>query len=119
MFYGKRMTQNYDNIIKEAKKLVTLIKNHEITTQYQTSLTEINKNIKSQELLNKLVLLGKEINDQLSQSKKISPTQTKEFESLKNELNKNNLVKTHISNQNAYSKMLQEIIDLIKDPLAS
>jgi len=112
------MTSAYPEIIEQAESLVDLIKEHEITISYQKSLAEIGQDKDSQELLKKLVLLGKDINDRIAAKEKVSPDQSKNFELLKSQLDKNNLVKEHIKNQNQYTKMMQEILNLIKDPIS-
>ncbi len=104
-------TDNIAAIIKKAERLSELLENHEITLKYKQSLEVMKSDRKAQELLAKLVLLGREING--TGESTMSPSErahlTAEFEA-------NPLVREHILNEKEYLKLVTNVQERIKNP---
>ncbi len=110
------MSDNYENIIIMARELSDMIKSHEITIHYNASLELIKKDKSAIELLEKLVIYGRELNEQHARGCEIMPESSQEVQLLRDELDKNVKVKNHLLCQKEYLNMLQEVMNRIKNP---
>ena len=111
------MPDNQNEIIELAQKLSIMINNHEISRKYRDSCETLKNDYKAQEIFQKLIMLGRDINDQLSRSDKISYDSQSEIEFFQNELENNRFVKEHILIQKEYLNMIKLVLDRIKNPL--
>jgi len=108
--------EDYSEIIKKARELSILIKEHEITRRYRETSEKIKNDVSAQRLLEKLVMLGRDLNEQLLKGEEAKAGEA-ELEFLKSEFEKNILVKEHLLAQKEYLNMLKSIQERIKNPI--
>jgi len=107
--------EDYKDIISKAKELSYLIENHEITKKYRETITKMSNDIAAQKLLADLVMLGRDINEQLLKGE--LQTKQAELEILKKEFEQNEIVKEHLLCQKEYLLLIKSVQDRIKNPI--
>ena len=110
------MTDEIPIIIQKAKELSELIKDHEISKKYSESLFKISHDRNAQDLLSRLINLGKTLSEGYSAGSSLSENSA-EYLLLKTELEQCDIVKQHIIVQREYLNLLQNILTRIKNPL--
>jgi len=111
------MKEDYSKIIEKAKELSVLIKEHEITQSYDKSIEEMKKDIRAQELLAKLVMIGRDLDQMAQEGGDMQTEQSAENQMLREELENNKMVKQHIMAQKQYLSMIQIMQERIKNPV--
>ena len=109
------MIDEIKHIIKKTDELSDLIKTDPIFLRYNESIQELKGDSKAQEILNKLISLGKEISDQ---DESIAPgySTAAEQKVLEEELVKHPVIKKHLVAQREYISLLQAVIQRIQNP---
>ena len=111
------MSENHYEIIQKASELSELIKSHDISRQYDESLAKLSKDRAAQNLLEKLVLVGKKLNEKASKGENQTLGPSAESTLLNEQLEKNELVKSHILIQKQYLNMIHLTMEKIKNPV--
>ncbi len=107
---------DYTSIISVARELSEMIAAHELTVKYRESLERIRTDVNSQMLLEKLVVMGREISERMNSPEKESFYGRAELEMLQHELDDNAVVKEHLVIQRQYLDMIKQVQDRIKNP---
>ena len=102
-------------IIEKATLLSKMINEHEITVKYNESLEKMKTDKKAQELLTKLVMLGRDINEKILNNESPVFEAQAERELLMKELEANPIVKEHILLEKEYISMITQIQEVIKN----
>ena len=110
------MPDNIQLIIEKAKELSGLIKDHQVTQNYNDLQMKMNADQKARELYARLVMMGREINSRLASDDMEVNNQSSEYDLLHSELEQNPLVKEYIRCQRKYLDLLKQVIDRIKNP---
>jgi cell fate (sporulation/competence/biofilm development) regulator YlbF (YheA/YmcA/DUF963 family) len=110
------LENNIEHILEKAKDLARLVKKHRITKRYEEDLLLMRNDERSQQLLSKLVEMGKELNEKVSRGEEIAVEDSVENRILQEELESNNLVKSFIRSQREYLEFTQKIISRIRNP---
>jgi cell fate (sporulation/competence/biofilm development) regulator YlbF (YheA/YmcA/DUF963 family) len=113
---GMILENNIEHILEKAKDLARLVKKHRITKRYEEDLLLMRNDERSQQLLSKLVEMGKELNEKVSRGEEIAVEDSVENRILQEELESNNLVKSFIRSQREYLEFTQKIISRIRNP---
>ena len=109
--------ENFDIIIDKARELSQMIEDSEIANDYYESIKMMQKDAKAQQLLSKLILLGKELNEAINSGEKDSLPGGAEAELLRNEIGENDLVKNYILAQKNYITIIKLVQERIKKPI--
>jgi cell fate (sporulation/competence/biofilm development) regulator YlbF (YheA/YmcA/DUF963 family) len=107
------MSRNSDRIKTLAAELARLIHGCPIAERYRDSLMRISKDRKSQDLLERLVAMGRIISGGSSAS---DDTGMSEYRQIQDELDTDPHVKSHLLAQREYLNLLQAVIDRIRNP---
>ncbi|MFC1669423.1 YlbF family regulator [Spirochaetota bacterium] len=110
------MFEEHERIIELAKKLSSLIKEHEISKKYEESCVKMKSDYKSQELFQKLIMIGSDISEKLKMGREITYESQSEMKLIQKELEESTLVKNHILIQKEYLNFFQTVLDRIKNP---
>ena len=110
------MEKELQNIISKAAELSGLIQRHETARAYTRSLAEIRGDRASLDLLNRLTAAGKEIREKADQGEDAVSGRSAEYQMIEDELRGNQLVKDFLLAQRSYLQLMQDVINLIKDP---
>lgn len=113
---GMILENNIEHILEKAKDLARLVNKHRITKRYEEDLLLMRNDERSQQLLSKLVEMGKELNEKVSRGEEIAVEDSVENRILQEELESNNLVKSFIRSQREYLEFTQKIISRIRNP---
>lgn len=105
----------YPEIIEKAQKLAQLLKAHPVTIRYEESLEVMKGDRDAQSVLEKIVMLGRDLNEKLQGDNSGGPGPAEQM-LLKEELDKHPEVQEHIIAQKDYLAMIQKVQDLIRDP---
>lgn len=108
------MNEKTDQIIEKAKQLSLLISEHPSTCEYTETTEKMKKDFTSQRLLERLVFLGRDINEMALSGQPPELKKNQEYEFIKNELDGNQLVKRHITAQKEYLALLKGVIQRIR-----
>jgi len=108
--------EDYSEIINKARELAELIREHPITTRYRETSDRMKNDVSAQRLLEKLVMLGRDLNEQILKGE-VAKAGGAELELLKIEFEKNALVKEHLLAQKEYLDLLKNIQEHIKNPI--
>lgn len=106
------------NIIEKTAELALILREHPAAKEYAATSETMSKDRQSQKLLEKLVFLGRDINEKISLEIEVSIEKNAEYELMKREFESNEIVKRHILSQKEYLILLNRIIALIKDPIS-
>ncbi|MFA5518560.1 MAG: YlbF family regulator [Spirochaetota bacterium] len=109
--------ENFDVIIDKARELSKCIEESEIAADYYKSIKLMQKDANAQQLLSRLVLHGKELNEAISSGDKDSFPGGAEAELLREEIEENALVKNFILAQKNYINLIKLVQDRIKNPI--
>lgn len=109
--------ENFDTIIDKARELSQMIEDSEIAVDYYESIKMMQKDANAQQLLSKLILLGKELNEAINSGEKDSLPGGAEAELLREEIGKNDLVKNYILAQKNYINLIKLVQERIKNPI--
>jgi len=109
--------ENFDVIIDKARELSKCIEESEIAVDYYNSIKLMQKDANAQQLLSRLVLLGKELNEAINSGDEDSFPGGAEAELLREEIRENDLVKNFILAQKNYINLIQLVQDRIKNPI--
>ena len=104
-----------EEIIIKAKELHKLLLGHDYSIEFQKTSEAIKNNSEAQDILKRLIELGKDIQDNISNEEVVNSL-TAEKELLRQDLDKNDLVKKHLTNQRLYLQLFKDIIQQIKNP---
>ena len=110
------MSNNSDIIIKKAKELSEMIKNHEISIKFNQTLDMMKNDRNALELFEKMANIGRELNEKISNSENRQIGSSSELRLLENELEANPLVKSYILIQKEYMNLLNTVIEKIRGP---
>ena len=110
------MDNNIEHILEKARELADLVKQHSITKRYEENLLMMRDDEKSQQLLSKLITMGRELNEKASRGEEMSLDNSDENRILREELEGNDLVKSFIRSQREYLEFTQKIINRIQNP---
>jgi len=116
MYSGKEM-ENFDRIIEKARELSQMIENSDIAREYYDGIELMQKNVKAQNLLSKLVSLGRELNESISSGDASLSPGGAEIQLLREEIEKDDLVKNYILAQKNYVNLLKLVQEKIKNPV--
>ena len=105
-----------DALIQKARELAQLIRKNPITIHYEEDLKRLKEDERSLRLFAKLVQMGKELTEKASRGEEIAIDDSEENRIIREELEKNELVKSYIRSQRAYLELMQKITDRIKNP---
>ena len=105
-------------IVEKAQYLNTLIQKHSVYIRYMDALQKLVHDYKSQHLLEKLVIMGKEVNERLYSEGEHMGSNIAEQQVLKTELENNPLVKEFILAQKEHLNLLHKVIERIKYPVS-
>ncbi len=108
---------NFDVIIDKARELSKCIEESEIAVDYYNNIQLMQKDVNAQQLLSRLVLLGKELNEAINSGDEDSFPGGAEAELLREEIRENDLVKNFILAQKNYLNLIQMVQDRIKNPI--
>jgi len=106
--------EDYSKIIQTANELSQMIDSHEITVRYKESLEKMKNDVKAQELLAELVMMGRDLNENLTSGTRPGAA---EMEILKKEFEANETVKNHILAQKEYLNLIKLVQERIKNPV--
>lgn len=106
--------EDYSEIISMARELSRMIENHEITVRYKESIEKMKGDMKAQQLLSELVMIGRDLNENLTSGTRPGVA---ELEVLKQEFDGNETVKNHILAQKEYLNLIKLVQERIKNPL--
>lgn len=109
--------ENFDTIIDKARELSQMIEDSEISNNYYESIKMMQQDSKAQQLLSRLILLGKELNDAINSGEKDSLPGGAEAELIREEIEKNDLVKNYILSQKNYVNLIKLVQERIKNPI--
>jgi cell fate (sporulation/competence/biofilm development) regulator YlbF (YheA/YmcA/DUF963 family) len=112
----QKHNQEVTAIINKAKELSQLITEHPITKEYQTLHDKVQNDRIAQEILSRLIALGRELSEQGQQGKPVQTEQNAENKLLQIELEKNSLVKEFLQSQKTYLQFIQQIQAKIQHP---
>jgi cell fate (sporulation/competence/biofilm development) regulator YlbF (YheA/YmcA/DUF963 family) len=107
---------NIEHILEKARELAALVKQHSITKRYEENLLMMRDDEKSQQLLSKLITMGRELNEKASRGEDMALDNSAENRILREELEGNELVKSFIRSQREYLEFTQKIISRIQNP---
>ena len=110
------MDNNIEHILEKARELAALVKQHSITKRYEENLLMMREDEKSQQLLSKLITMGRELNEKASRGEEMELDNSVENRILREELEGNDLVKSFIRSQREYLEFTQKIISRIQNP---
>jgi len=102
-------------IIKKSKELSTLLQTSDIAKKYIESIEKMKSDSKSQKLMERLVVMGKELNDKLVKGEDLASSSV-EKKLLEDELKENLIVREHLSIQKEYLNLIQKVQEKIKNP---
>ena len=108
--------KKFEKIINKAKELSSLIERHDITVKYRMSLEKMKKDASAQRIFAELVRIGGELNNQ-SRTNSDPSTGRAELEILKDEFEKNTIVRDHILIQKEYLDLIKKVQDRIRNPV--
>ena len=103
-------------IIEKATLLSQMIKENEITIKYTESLEKMKSDKKAQDLLSRLVMLGRDINEKMLNNENPLFEAQAEKEIIMKQLEENPIVKEHIIIEKEYISMISQIQEKIKNP---
>lgn len=109
------MTEEIALIVQKARELSVMIKGHEISKKYSESLYNISRDRKAQNLLSKLINLGRTLTEGYPAG--AHQEDSAEQMLLKAELEECDIVKQHLVIQREYLNLLKNILARIKDPI--
>ncbi len=107
--------EDYPAIIEKARELSGLLKAHPATVRYMESTEKMKNDRNAQALLEKLVMLGRDI-DALQQGASTDGPGEAERILIEKELEDNPLVKEHILAQKEYLILIQQMQECIRNP---
>ena len=105
-------------IIDKARQLARLLKDHPVTRRYEESLDKMKEDKEAQEILEKMVMMGRDLNTRLQGGDSDVAGEAEQM-FLKEEMEKHPLVQEHILAQKDYLVMIQKVQELIRDPKGS
>ena len=105
----------YPEIIEKARKLAQLLKAHPVTRRYEESIETMKGDRNAQGVLEKIVMLGRDLNEKLQGDDTAGPGPAEQM-LLKEELDKHPEVQEHIIAQKDYLVMIQKVQELIREP---
>jgi len=111
------MTEQYKDLYDKAKELSELIRESDITKKYEKSIGKMKNDLKAQELLARLVMLGRDLNEKALKGEKPEIESNAEAEILRKELDDSPIVKEHTLVQKDYLQMFQTVMDRIRNPV--
>lgn len=94
-----------------------MIEKSDIALEYFESINKMQQDVKAQQLLTKLISLGRELNEAISSGNEGEVTGGAEAELLRAEIEKNDLVKNYILAQKNYINLIKLVQERIKNPL--
>jgi len=110
------MENEIRNIMLIAAELSDLIRYNKITIDYNENLKKMNDDNKSQELLSRLISIGKELNEKSIRGETVQAKESIKNELVKKDLEKNDLVKSFIKSQKLYFDLIQKVIEKVNNP---
>jgi cell fate (sporulation/competence/biofilm development) regulator YlbF (YheA/YmcA/DUF963 family) len=116
MYSGKKMN-NIEMIIEQARELSQMMEKSDIAHEYYESINKMQQDGKAQQLLSKLIILGRELNDAISAGDEGKVTGGAEAELLREEIENNDLVKNYILAQKNYVNLIKLVQERIKNPV--
>ena len=117
MYFGKKM-DNIEMIIEKARELSQMMEKSDIALEYYESINKMQQDAKAQQLLSKLISLGRELNEAISSGDDEGRvTGGAEAELLRTEIENNDLVKNYILAQKNYVNLIKLVQERIRNPL--
>ncbi len=117
MYSGKKM-DNIEMIIEKARELSQMMEKSDIALEYYESINKMQQDAKAQQLLSKLISLGRELNEAISSGDDEGRvTGGAEAELLRTEIENNDLVKNYILAQKNYVNLIKLVQERIRNPL--
>lgn len=108
---------NIDIIIEKARELSQMMEKSDIALEYYESINKMQQDGKAQQLLSKLIMLGRELNEAIGSGDEGRVTAGAEAELLREEIEKNDLVKNYILAQKNYVNLIKLVQERIKNPV--
>ena len=110
------MERNYstDEILKKARELSSLLRQHPASLHYFSLLREMNDNEEAQELLNRLVTYGKDLNEKIARGE-YSPEENTPGQ-IPADHGDLPLVKDFINAQKKYLALVHAVMDKVENP---
>jgi len=109
--------ENFDRIIEKARDLSQMIENSDIAREYYDGIEMMQKDVKAQQLLSKLISFGRELNESIASGDASHTPGGAELELIREEIEKNDLVKNYILAQKNYVNLLKLVQEKIKNPV--
>ncbi len=109
--------ENFDRIIEKARDLSQMIESSDIAREYYDGIELMQKDVKAQQLLSKLISFGRELNDSITSGDASLSPGGAELELIREEIEKNDLVKNYILAQKNYVNLLKLVQEKIKNPV--
>jgi len=116
MYSGNKM-DNIELIIEKAKELSQMMEKSDIALDYYDCIAKMQQDSKAQQLLSRLISLGRELNEAISSGDEGRVTGGAEAELLREEIENNELVKNYILAQKNYMNLIKLVQDRIKNPI--
>lgn len=110
------MSKDLEQVIVKAIELSHLIQKHPATVRFEEARELMQKDVKSQQLLDRLISLGKILNEKAIAGEEAFIEENEEMMELKIQLEKNSLVKSFISSQKEYLGLIHTLIEKINNP---
>jgi len=109
------MKNNTELILLEAEELAKSIKEHPLAISYNKSTEKLNGDFSSQKLLSRLIMAGKDLNENANSKEKKSFGA--EHQLIREELDQNLFLKSHLQIQKEYLNLINQIMEKIKNPV--
>lgn len=110
------MERNYstEEILQKARELSNLLRQHPVSLHYFALLREMNDNSEAQELLNRLVTYGRNLNEKIARGE-YSP-EDNNSEEIPADHRDLPLVKDFINSQKKYLALVHSVMDKVENP---
>jgi cell fate (sporulation/competence/biofilm development) regulator YlbF (YheA/YmcA/DUF963 family) len=110
------MNDEMKKIIAAAKDLSRMLSEHPVALRYGENLSAMNRDAEARDLLDRLIRAGQKLNEMAQGGGDMRLERSEENERLCEELAGSGLVKEFIASQKAYLKLVQAIIEKIRNP---
>ena len=110
------MEHEQERILELAAEIAKLIEGHPVTVEYRSMLEVMRRDADSLDLLEKLVALGRNLNEMAKGGREIEIVATDENRRIEERLRENSMVKAFIGAQKSYFNLVNQVIGRINHP---
>lgn len=114
--FEKQTDEELEIIIIRASELALLIRDHDITREYEESLKKIQHDRTAQEIISELIRMGEDLQSRAQKGEPLFIDQAAEKEMLRQKMEDNPLVKNHLITQKRYLNLMNLVLERIKNP---